>query len=128
MAPLSDSDTAALIDELLGSDPSVGELAPIVAERAAGNPFFAEEMVRELAERGVLEGSRGGYICRADIAEVECAGHRCRRPSRRASTGSTPRPSGRLNAAAVIGSRFDADLLAALGIDPVVRRVAGRAS
>ena len=49
LAPLGDSDTTALIGELLGSDPSVGELAAIIAERAAGNPFFAEEMVRELA-------------------------------------------------------------------------------
>ena len=30
--------------------------AALIAERAAGNPFFAQEMVRELAERGVLEG------------------------------------------------------------------------
>ena len=42
--------------ELLGPDPSVGGLAETIAERAAGNPFFAEEMVRELAERGVLRG------------------------------------------------------------------------
>ena len=75
LAPLGDSDTAALLGELLGSDPSVGELAAIIAERAAGNPFFAEEMVRELAQRGVLAGERGGYVCRADVAEVERAGH-----------------------------------------------------
>ena len=56
LAPLGDSDTAALIGELLGSDSSVGELAGIIAERAAGNPFFAEEMVRELVQRGVLAG------------------------------------------------------------------------
>jgi hypothetical protein len=43
LGPLGDSDTAALIGELLGSDSSVGELAAIIAERAAGNPFFAEE-------------------------------------------------------------------------------------
>src|SRR5271170_4782642 len=49
LAPLADSDTTALIGELLGSDPSVGNLAAIIAERAAGNPFFGEEMVRELA-------------------------------------------------------------------------------
>ena len=56
LGPLGDSDTAALLGELLGSDPSVGELAAMIAERAAGNPFFAEEMVRELAQRGVLAG------------------------------------------------------------------------
>ena len=75
LAPLGYSDTAALIAELLGADPSVGGLAAIIAERAAGNPFFAEEMVRELAQRGVLTGERGGYVCRADVAEVERAGH-----------------------------------------------------
>ena len=75
LAPLGDSDTAALIGELLGSDPSVGELAAIIAERAAGNPFFAEEMVRELAQRGVLDGERGSYVCRADVAEVARAGN-----------------------------------------------------
>ena len=56
LAPLSDSETAALVSELLGPDPSVGALGQKIAERAAGNPFFAEEIVRELAERGVLRG------------------------------------------------------------------------
>ena len=69
LGPLGDSDTAALLGELLGSDPSVSELAAIIAERAAGNPFFAEEMVRELVQRGVLAGERGGYLCGADVAD-----------------------------------------------------------
>ena len=70
LGPLGDSDTAALIAELLGPDPSVGELAATIAERAAGNPFFAEEMVRELIQRGVLQGERAGHVCPADIADV----------------------------------------------------------
>ena len=70
LAPLSDSETAALVTELLGPDPSVGGLATMIAERAAGNPFFAEEMVRELAERGVLRGNRGAYVSTADAGEV----------------------------------------------------------
>jgi predicted ATPase len=45
LAPLADSDTVALLGQLLGSDPSVAELSAIIADRAAGNPFFAEEMV-----------------------------------------------------------------------------------
>ena len=59
LAPLTDSETAALITELLGPDPSVGALGQTIAERAAGNPFFAEEIVRELAERGVLQWRAG---------------------------------------------------------------------
>src|SRR6202011_1237061 len=49
LAPLSDSETAALVSELLGPDPSNGALGQTIADRAAGNPFFAEEIVRELA-------------------------------------------------------------------------------
>ena len=70
LAPLSDSETAALITERLGSDPSVGALGQAIVERSAGNPFFAEEIVRELDERGVLKGELGAYISTAEGAEV----------------------------------------------------------
>ena len=42
----------------------------MIAERAAGNPFFAEEIVRDLAERRVLRGNRSAYESTADAAEV----------------------------------------------------------
>ncbi len=82
----------------------------MIAERAAGNPFFAEEMVRELAERGVLHGERGGYVCRTDVAEVSV-------PATLQATIAAridrldPKAKRTLNAAAVIGSRFGTDLL-----------------
>jgi len=58
LAPLTDPETATLVTELLGPHPSMGELGQMITERAAGNPFFAEEMVRDLAERAVLRGNR----------------------------------------------------------------------
>ncbi len=119
LAPLSDSDTTALIGELLGSDPSVGELASIIAERAAGNPFFAEEMVRELAQRGVLTGQRGGYVCQADVADASVPATVQAAIAARIDRLTTPARR-TLNAASVIGARFGADLLAALGIDAMV--------
>ena len=118
LAPLGDSDTAALIAELLGSDPSVGELAAIIAERADGNPFFAEEMVRELAQRGVLAGERGGYVCRGDVADVTVPVTVQAAIEARIDRLTTPAKR-TLNAASVIGARFEAELLAALGIDAV---------
>jgi class 3 adenylate cyclase len=118
LAPLGDSDTTALLDELLGADPSVGELAALIAERAAGNPFFAEEMVREMAQRGVLAGERGGYVCRADITEVSVPATVQAAIAARIDRLSTPAGQ-TLNAASVIGARFGAELLAALGIDAV---------
>jgi len=119
LAPLNDSDTTALLDELLGSDPSVGELAAIISERAAGNPFFAEEMVRELVQRGVLAGDRGGYTCRADIAELSVPATVQATIEARIDRLSTPAKQ-TVTAASVIGARFDAQLLAALDIDAMV--------
>ena len=43
---------------------------PRIAARAAGNPFFAEEIVRDLSERGVIDGRRGGYVASGDIADI----------------------------------------------------------
>jgi class 3 adenylate cyclase len=119
LGPLGDSDTAALIGELLGPDPSVGGLAAIIAERAAGNPFFAEEMVRELAQRGVLAGERGGYACRADVADVSVPATVQAAIAARIDRLNAPAKR-TLTAASVIGARFDTGLLAALGIDAVL--------
>jgi class 3 adenylate cyclase len=119
LAPLADSDTAALLAELLGSDSSVGELAAIIAERAAGNPFFAEEMVREFVQRGVLAGEHGRYVCRVDVAELSVPATVQAAIEARIDRLDTAAKR-TLNAASVIGARFDAELLAALGIDAVV--------
>ena len=70
LAPLSDSETAALVSQLIGPDPSVRGLGHTIAETAAGNPFFAEEIVRELSECGVLRGQRGAYVSTAEVGEV----------------------------------------------------------
>ncbi|GAY15077.1 adenylate/guanylate cyclase domain-containing protein [Mycobacterium sp. shizuoka-1] len=115
---LVDSDIAALLAEVLGADPSIGELASIIVERAAGNPFFAEEIVREFVQRGVLTGAPGDYRCAADVAEVSVPVTVQAAIAARIDRLSPP---GRqtLNAASVIGARFGAGLLAQLGIDPV---------
>ena len=119
LAPLRDSETVALITELLGPDPSITGLGQRIAERAAGNPFFAEEIVRELAERGVLRGESGAYISTAEAAEVSV-------PATLQATIAAridrldPKAKRTLGAAAVIGSRFNLDLLTVLGVEPVV--------
>ena len=120
LAPLSDSETAALVSELLGPDPSVGGLVTMIAEKAAGNPFFAEEIVRDLAERGVLRGNRSAYESTADAAQVSV-------PATLQATIAAridrldPAAKRTLSAAAVIGSRFSRELLETLGIDPVLQ-------
>jgi class 3 adenylate cyclase len=119
LGPLGDSDTATLLGELLGSDSSVGDVAAVIADRAAGNPFFAEEMVRELVQRGALAGERGGYVCRAAIADVAVPVTVQAAIAARIDRLTAPAKR-TLTAASVIGARFGAELLAALSIDLVV--------
>jgi adenylate cyclase len=113
LAPLIDSETAALVAELLGPHSSVGGLATMIAERAAGNPFFVEEMVRDLAERGALTGARGNYFCQVDHADTAVPATLqatiAARIDRLALAAKQT-----LNAAAVIGLRFGAEQLALL--------------
>ena len=119
LAPLSDSETAALVAQLLGPDSSVVGMATMIVERAAGNPFFVEEMVRDLAERGVLRGNRSAYVSTVGAAEVSV-------PATVQATIAAridrldPAAKRTLSAAAVIGSRFDPGLLETLGIEPIV--------
>jgi class 3 adenylate cyclase len=119
LGPLSDAETSTLVAELLGPDPTVGEIGAIIAGHAAGNPFFAEEITRELAERGVLVGQRGSYACHTDVGEA-------RVPATLQATLAAridrlePKAKHTLAAAAVVGSRFNCELLAGLGIDPRV--------
>ena len=105
LTPLTDSECSSLIGELLGPDPSNAGLTTPIASRVAGNPFFAEEMVRELAQRGVLNGERGNYVCRADVSEVTVPA------TVQATIGARidrldPPAKRTLTAAAVIGLRF----------------------
>jgi class 3 adenylate cyclase/tetratricopeptide (TPR) repeat protein len=61
LEPLRREDTRELLRDLAGEDPSLDGLDEPIHERTGGNPFFIEEIVRELAERGYLEGERGAY-------------------------------------------------------------------
>ena len=119
LAPLSDAETARLVADLLGRDPSVSQIGEMIAERAAGNPFFAEEITRDLAERGVLVGKSGGYACHTDVADISVpATLQATIAARIDRLGRAAKHT--LAAAAVIGSRFDRDLLSSLEVDPVV--------
>ncbi|WP_231976863.1 adenylate/guanylate cyclase domain-containing protein [Mycobacterium sp. E740] len=119
LAPLRDAETRALVAGLLGPADSVGRLRASICERAAGNPFFAEEIVRELAERGVLDGEPARYRTVSDGAEVTV-------PATLQTTIAAridrldPKAKRTLSAAAVVGSQFGVDLLSDLGVEPVV--------
>lgn len=66
LADLDASDTEALVLELLNPYPGLQSFFPLVVERSAGNPFFAEELVHSLVEKNALIGTSGNR--KTDIA------------------------------------------------------------
>jgi adenylate cyclase len=116
LEPLDKSQMMALGAELLGEDRSVAELAELIAARAGGNPFFAEEIVRDLSERDVLVGGRGCYLCAEPIGDVHVPRTLQAVIAARIDR-LDPAAKRTLNAAAVIGSRFSPDMLESLDID-----------
>ncbi|MDT5014412.1 MAG: hypothetical protein QOD39_572, partial [Mycobacterium sp.] len=111
--PLTAGTTRGLVAQIIGPNPTLADLAERIAVPAAGNPFFVEEIIRDLAGRGVLAGSRGDYRLDGDIEHITVpatvqsvlAARVDRLPVRAKSI---------LNAASVIGSQFDVDTLTAL--------------
>ena len=59
--PLPPASADAFLHALLGDDPSLAPLTPLLIARTEGNPFFLEETVRTLVETGVLVGAFGAY-------------------------------------------------------------------
>jgi predicted ATPase len=100
---------------LLGDDPSVQRLIAHLYERTDGNPFFLEECVRSLVDRGLLVGQRGAYRLTAEPA-VEV-------PSTvqallSARIGRLPASDQQLlQTAAVIGKDFPLGLLRAIAVE-----------
>jgi class 3 adenylate cyclase/tetratricopeptide (TPR) repeat protein len=59
---LPPTDAGRMLDQLLGSKlpPSVRS---VVIDRAEGNPFFVEELLATLIDRGLLRRENGGWSC-----------------------------------------------------------------
>jgi class 3 adenylate cyclase/predicted ATPase len=59
LAPLGRGEAEELLTFLLGHDPSLTALKPLILEKTEGTPFFMEEVVQTLLEEGALGGERG---------------------------------------------------------------------
>lgn len=113
LRPLDDSAARRLIGQLLGDDESVDDLADQLTDVAAGYPFFIEELIRDLSNRGVLAGSRGAYSLVGDVSDIAVPPTIQAVLAERIDRLPVDTKSV-LNAAAVIGTHFDADILSAL--------------
>jgi class 3 adenylate cyclase/tetratricopeptide (TPR) repeat protein len=59
LRPLDIGDYLRLLDDMLGDAPEMDGIKEFLVDRAGGNPFFTEEIVRSFAEDGVLAGKPG---------------------------------------------------------------------
>jgi class 3 adenylate cyclase/tetratricopeptide (TPR) repeat protein len=61
LTELGSSDIQQLVRDQIGDDPHLANMVTDIAQQSDGNPFFAEELVRALAQSGALLGERGQY-------------------------------------------------------------------
>jgi class 3 adenylate cyclase/tetratricopeptide (TPR) repeat protein len=70
MLPLPKTQAAILVQEHFGPDPSLVLLSRNIIERAQGSPFFLEELINALVERGDFEGEKGAYRLKGGIDSI----------------------------------------------------------
>ena len=69
--PLPPARADELLQALMGIDPSLAALTPLLIARTEGNPFFLEESVQTLVETQVLVGERGAYHLTHPLASLQ---------------------------------------------------------
>lgn len=71
LEPLTEADSKTLVANLLEIESLPEKVRDLILTRSEGNPFFVEEVVRMLIERGAIvqEGSR--WVATADVASIE---------------------------------------------------------
>lgn len=110
LAGLSEGDVEVLLSSLLGATPPV-ELTKTLLAETQGNPFFLEEVVRHLVEAGLLRENGGLAADRVSaLAPGVPEGIRDVLLRRLQRLGASAQQA--LATASVIGSEFDAEVLA----------------
>ncbi len=113
LGPLDEQDSRRMVANLLEIESLPTHLRNMVLEKAEGNPFFLEEVVRMLIERDVVEERQGRWFAKPGIAQLDVPATVHGLLASRIDLLPAPvRRAGRV--AAVIGRQFPADLLAAV--------------
>ena len=116
VAPLSTDETRALVAGFFGASADLEPLQDFIAGRSGGNPLFAEEIVRSLVGRGLLQREGGRWTC-ATVSEAVVP------PTLHglllSRVDGLPVAARRLlQEAAVLGATFDGALLRAVATEP----------
>jgi class 3 adenylate cyclase len=71
LEPLSEGESRELVANLLAIESLPERVRDLILTRADGNPFFVEEVVRMLIERGLIERRDGRWLARAEVDSVD---------------------------------------------------------
>jgi predicted ATPase len=73
LAPLSTADSRQLVSNLLEVEALPEGVRTLILEKAEGNPFFVEEVIRMLIDRGgiVRHPEAGRWIVSGDVQRIE---------------------------------------------------------
>ena len=114
LVPLDESSSGELVENLLALADIPAAIRELIQEKSEGNPFYLEELIRELIERGVLVQQDGKWLASQAISEVEVP--ETLEKVIQARLDRLPQPErNTLQAASVIGRRFAYRVLGALG-------------
>ena len=69
--PLSDADSRQLVSNLLEIESLPDRVRSIILQKAEGNPFFVEEVVRMLIDRGAIAKKGEGWVTEKEIENVD---------------------------------------------------------
>ena len=70
LVPLDESSSKELVGNLLAMTDIPEQVGDLIQARSEGNPFYVEELLRELIERGVLVQRDGTWESSEEIAEL----------------------------------------------------------
>jgi class 3 adenylate cyclase/tetratricopeptide (TPR) repeat protein len=70
LEPMSDSESAELMDNLLGRASLPQETRSRIQDAAEGNPLFVEEMLSMLMDTGVLRRENGTWVATTDLSKI----------------------------------------------------------
>jgi class 3 adenylate cyclase/tetratricopeptide (TPR) repeat protein len=115
--PLPPASADALVQALVGDDPSLAPLTRLLIARTEGNPFFLEESVRTLVETGALVGVPGAYRLAQSLPTIQVPATVQAVLAARIDR-LAPGDKRLLQTAAVIGTEVPFPLLQAMGEGP----------
>jgi class 3 adenylate cyclase len=71
LEPLTEADSRSMVSNLLEIESLPDRVRDLIMARAEGNPFFVEEVVRMLIERGVIVAEGDRWVATGDVGAVE---------------------------------------------------------